>query len=338
MVRADSGYYPARRHRRRRPGQGVVLGHRTDEPLSAARDRGDPRAGVDPDPLPAGRLGRRRAAVYLRSAGRRGRRQVTCRLVVRRVERLGKATLAAADAGQDQLFITNSAAADKTHRDHAIIEQVIAELKDGPPVHAPSEAFTANAGWLGLACLAFNLLRAAGAAASVRHARARWATHPAHPTGRRPRPDRVLGPAARAAPTDRLALGARLGRPLGHRHRPLTIQPQRPPGNTPTWKSRTDRPIRNTHTPPERPSLPEIVNSRPGITFGGSGLSGGGLVREVCDRTRGTRRHHHRGYEAPRRWMLDRQVRVDRRPRVGRRRGGLSGRWPRRNLLGAGGQ
>jgi len=47
------------------------------------------------------------------------------------------------------------------HRDHAIVEQVIAELKDGPLAHAPSGKFTANAAWLTLACLSFNVLRAA---------------------------------------------------------------------------------------------------------------------------------------------------------------------------------
>ena len=112
------------------------------------------------------------------------RRQVECRLVVRRVKRLNPASA----AGQDELFttwrhhgfVTNSTlttvAADETHRDHAIIEQVIAELKDGPLAHAPSGRFQANAAWLALACVAFNLLRAAGAAASARHAKARWAT------------------------------------------------------------------------------------------------------------------------------------------------------------------
>ncbi|MDQ2791432.1 MAG: IS1380 family transposase, partial [Actinomycetota bacterium] len=64
-------------------------------------------------------------------------RQVHCRLVLRRVKRLNPAST----TGQDELFttwrhhgfITNStlttSAADETHRDHAIIEQVIAELK-----------------------------------------------------------------------------------------------------------------------------------------------------------------------------------------------------------------
>ena len=114
--------------------------------------------------------------------------QVTCRLVVRRVQRLNPAET----AGQDELFttwrhhgfVTNSTlstvAADETHRDHAIIEQVIAELKNGPLAHAPSGKFAANAAWLTLACLAFNVLRAAGAAASPRHAKARWATLRTH--------------------------------------------------------------------------------------------------------------------------------------------------------------
>ena len=59
-------------------------------------------------------------------------------------------------------------------------EKIIAELKDGPLAHAPSGKFTANAAWLVLAALAFNLLRAAGCAASARHAKARWATLRAH--------------------------------------------------------------------------------------------------------------------------------------------------------------
>jgi len=71
---------------------------------------------------------------------------VGCRLVVHRVARLGEH----AKQGQDELFtswrhhgfVTNSTLstvhADEHHRDHAIVEQVIAELKDGPLAHAPS--------------------------------------------------------------------------------------------------------------------------------------------------------------------------------------------------------
>ena len=62
--------------------------------------------------------------------------------------------------------------AEKTHRGHAIIEQVHADLKNGPLAHLPSGSFQANAAWLVLAAIAFNLTRAAGCLASVFHARA----------------------------------------------------------------------------------------------------------------------------------------------------------------------
>ena len=58
-------------------------------------------------------------------------------------------------------------AAEATHRDHAIIEQVIADLKNGPLAHLPSGRFAANAAWLVLAAIAFNLTRAAGALAGA---------------------------------------------------------------------------------------------------------------------------------------------------------------------------
>ncbi len=97
---------------------------------------------------------------------------VTCRLVVQRVKRLGI-------PGQDELvtawrhhaFITNTTLdavqADAYHRGHAIIEQVIAELKAGPLAHLPSGKFAANAAWLACAVIAFNIARAAAVAAGM---------------------------------------------------------------------------------------------------------------------------------------------------------------------------
>ena len=55
----------------------------------------------------------------------------------------------------------DTVAADKTHRGHAIIEQVHADLKNSALAHLPSGKFTANAAWLVLAVIAFNLTRAA---------------------------------------------------------------------------------------------------------------------------------------------------------------------------------
>jgi hypothetical protein len=49
-------------------------------------------------------------------------------------------------------------------------------LKNSALAHLPSRKLTANAAWLVLAAVAFNLTRAAGAAASTFHARATTAT------------------------------------------------------------------------------------------------------------------------------------------------------------------
>ena len=58
----------------------------------------------------------------------------------------------------------------------AIIEKVIAELKAGPLAHLPSGQMNADAAWLVLAAIAFNLTRAAGTLASRFHAKATTAT------------------------------------------------------------------------------------------------------------------------------------------------------------------
>ena len=57
--------------------------------------------------------------------------------------------------------MADTVAADKTHRGHAIIEQVHADLKNSALAHLPSGKFAANAAWLVLAVMAFNLTRAA---------------------------------------------------------------------------------------------------------------------------------------------------------------------------------
>jgi hypothetical protein len=66
--------------------------------------------------------------------------------------------------------------AEKAHRAHAIVEQVIADLKGGPLAHLPSGHFWANSAWLVCATMAFNLTRAAGALASSFHAKATTGT------------------------------------------------------------------------------------------------------------------------------------------------------------------
>jgi len=120
---------------------------------------------------------------------RRKGEHVPGRLIVRRVRRLNPTT---AHAGQGELFTTwrhhavftdtplTMLAAEVSHRGHAIIEQVIADLKAGPLAHMPSGKFTANAAWTVLAAIAFNLTRAAGTLAGAFHAKATTATIRAH--------------------------------------------------------------------------------------------------------------------------------------------------------------
>ena len=69
-----------------------------------------------------------------------------------------------------------STQADITHRQHAIIETVFADLIDGPLAHIPSGRFGANSAWVLCAAIAHNLLRAAGVLAGDRHTRARGST------------------------------------------------------------------------------------------------------------------------------------------------------------------
>ena len=111
--------------------------------------------------------------------------QVTARLIVRRVKRLNPAT---APQGQQALFavfryhavFTNTGEpmliAEAHHRDHAIVEQVIADLKSSALKHFPSGRFNANGAWLACAVVAYNLCRAVGVLAGGKFSKARTVT------------------------------------------------------------------------------------------------------------------------------------------------------------------
>jgi hypothetical protein len=113
--------------------------------------------------------------------------KVPGRLVVRRIPDLnphardGQATLF--DTWRFHAFFTttdpevmDTVTADKIHRGHAIIEQVNADLKNSALAHLPSGAFNANAAWLVLAVMAFNLTRAAASITGPALAKATTAT------------------------------------------------------------------------------------------------------------------------------------------------------------------
>lgn len=108
-------------------------------------------------------------------------KQVTARLIVRRVKDQNPANQSALfTAWRYHAVFTNSPlpmlAAEAAHRGHAIVEQVISDLKSGPLAHLPSGKFWANSAWLVCAAMAFNLTRAAGTLASTFHAKATTGT------------------------------------------------------------------------------------------------------------------------------------------------------------------
>lgn len=121
---------------------------------------------------------------YTAFASKPKKEHVEARLIVRRIPERNEKKL----AGQEELFplhryhalITDSAAplveAESTHRGHAVIESVFADLKASALAHLPSGVFAANAAWLVCAAIAFNLTRALGRLAGGALSKAETAT------------------------------------------------------------------------------------------------------------------------------------------------------------------
>ncbi len=195
VLRADSAFY----------GHDIIAACRRHNSRFSVTARQDPAvrsaiAGIDPDSWTAIKY---TDAIYDEAAqqwisdaevaeigytaftSRARAKHVTARLIVRRVPDRNP-------AHQNELFtayryhavFTDTPLpmleAEKAHRAHAIIEQVIAELKTGPLAHLPSGKFWANSAWLVCAAMAFNLTRAAGTLASAFHAKATTATLRTH--------------------------------------------------------------------------------------------------------------------------------------------------------------
>ena len=198
LVRMDSAFYGrAAVHAALKGGAAVSVTVRMDKAIKAAIARIDEGAWTAieyTDAVLDEATGRwiSRAEVaeidFTAFAGHKSER-VPGRLVVRRIPDLNAEKNKA--AGQDTLFdvwrfhafftttdpdVLDTVAADKTHRGHAVIEQVHADLKNSALAHMPSGVFNANAAWLVLAAIAFNLARTAGAIAAPDLARATTAT------------------------------------------------------------------------------------------------------------------------------------------------------------------
>jgi hypothetical protein len=198
LVRADSKFYTADVVAAcRRAGAHFSLTTGMNPSIAAAITRIDesawipiryPDAFVDPDTGEMVSDAEVAEIEYTAFTGRKKAEQVTARLIVRRVRRLS----AEVSQGQGELFtswryhplFTDSPfemlEAELRHRQHAVVEQAIADGKSGPLAHMPSGVFQANAAWLTLWAMSHNLLRAAGALASVFHAKATTATLRSH--------------------------------------------------------------------------------------------------------------------------------------------------------------
>src|SRR3954471_17811039 len=151
LLRADSGFWNTKVFERlERAGWQYSIGVRMIKTVRAAVEAipEDAWAKID---YPEGGEAQIAETVY---GGRR--------LIVRRTRLLG-AQAELWPAWRHFCFLTNRtdeiAIVEAEHRDHAVIEQVIADLKDQALAHFPSGRFSANSAWTVLAALTHNLLR-----------------------------------------------------------------------------------------------------------------------------------------------------------------------------------
>jgi hypothetical protein len=152
LLRADSGFWSnATFDRLDRAGWQFSIGVRLQPNVRAAIEQIDETAWTTLEDYPPTSI----AQIAETTLGTR-------RLIVRRVRTLDR---------QGELlpswelfpFATNRtdalAVVESKHRQHAVVELAIRDLKDQALAHFPSGKFTANAAWTVIACLAHNLLR-----------------------------------------------------------------------------------------------------------------------------------------------------------------------------------
>jgi Transposase DDE domain group 1 len=152
LLRADSGFWSKKTFDRlERAGWQFSIGVRLQPAVRAAIEEIDERAWTTLEDYPATSI------AQIAETTLNGRR-----LVVRRVRTLDR---------QGELlpswelfpFVTNRsdplATVEAEHRQHAVVELAIRDLKDQALAHFPSGKFSANAAWTVIACLAHNVLR-----------------------------------------------------------------------------------------------------------------------------------------------------------------------------------
>ena len=152
LLRADSGFWSKKVFARlERAGWEYSIGVRMIPKLRKAVDGIDEHAWQPVEDYPEDGEAQIAETIY---GGRR--------LIVRRTRLLGRQAQLWPD-WRHFAFITNRvdelAVVEAEHRDHAVVEQVIADLKDQALAHFPSGEFNANGAWTVLGAIAHNLLR-----------------------------------------------------------------------------------------------------------------------------------------------------------------------------------
>jgi Transposase DDE domain group 1 len=139
------------------------------------------------------------------------------RLIVRRTRLVGPQAQLWPD-WRHFAFITNRTddieIVEAEHRDHAVVEQVIADLKDQALAHFPSGEFNPNGAWTVLGALAHKPAALDTTDRPARHNRPRR-PHAAPPTASAPRPPDPPRPILDPAPIRPLALARRLHQRAG---------------------------------------------------------------------------------------------------------------------------
>jgi hypothetical protein len=151
LIRADSGFWNAKVFERlEQAGWQYSIGVRMIKTVGAAIEAIDEDAWQRID-YPEDGEAQIAETVY---GGRR--------LIVRRTRLLGPQAELWPDWRHFALITNRTdelAIVEAEHREHAVVEQVIADLKDQALAHFPSGHFYANAAWTVLAALAHNMLR-----------------------------------------------------------------------------------------------------------------------------------------------------------------------------------
>lgn len=152
LLRADSGFWNANVFQRlQRAGWQYSIAVRMTKTVRAAVEQIDEQAWQTIENYPQGGEAQIAETTY---GGRR--------LIVRRTRLLGPQAELWPDWRHFPILTNRTeplALVEAEHRDHAVVEQVIADLKNQALAHFPSGQFNANGAWTVLGAIAHNLLR-----------------------------------------------------------------------------------------------------------------------------------------------------------------------------------